>query len=166
MNKPKLFEIQQDFQSLLSKVVEQEGELTEEQAQALEINEQNFVEKSANYALVIKQLGYDESICNKELERIQHYKEALIKKRKFLISRLVEAMEQRGIDEVKDPRIGTFKLRKSTKGKVDIESVYLLTDDCFKTTKTPDLTAIRKKIENGEVVLGAKIVYNNSLIVK
>lgn len=163
--KLKLYDIQQEYIQLAEAIIEQDGEITPEQSDALALNQQNLVTKGTNYAFIIKDLEADNEAIDKEIARLTAFK----KSRNKVIDRLKEtlsgAMQLYEMNEIKSPvlKIG---FRKSE--SVEIEDESLLASDFIvtKTTTSPDKAKIKEAIKRGEFVVGAVIKTNQNLQIK
>lgn len=102
-----------------------------------------------------------------EIDRLQKMKKSLEKKEEFYETFIIKSLENAGISEIKTD-IGKIKLTKG-RGKTEVYDLSLL-DDKFKRiipeTKEPIKDLIKKAIENGEEVQGARIIYENGLSIK
>jgi hypothetical protein len=160
-----IFKIQQQYASIINQVIEAEGELSEELIQAIEINETDLKEKAVNYGYAIRMFEYDNTIVDEEIKRLQEIKKKNNKKAEWLERTISNAMQQFGIEKVESPTL-KLSFRKSESTEVINEAQI---DDKFmtiKTTKTPNKTAIKEAIKNGEVVEGAVLVTNMNLQIK
>jgi hypothetical protein len=160
-----LYNIEQEYLSLIEKVIENEGELDFETEQALALNQHNLEVKGTNYGLVIKQLESECDIIDNEISRLT----ALKRSRGKIVDKLKEnvstAMQIYGITEIKSP-ILKISFRKSE--SVEVENVDLL-DERFKVTKTTvqaDKTKIKEAIKAGETIQGAVIKINQNIQIK
>jgi hypothetical protein len=142
------------------------GELTDELENELVINQTELQEKAINYGYVVKSLESDVSIIEDEIKRLT----ALKKAKNGAIDRMKEsvlnAMQIYGIEKVTSPTLN-LSIRNNPES-VDIPMPALL-DAKFlveKVTVTPDKVAIKKAIQNGEIVDGATLVRTQSLLIK
>jgi hypothetical protein len=142
------------------------GELTEELENELVINQTELQEKAINYGYAMRSLESDVSIIDEEMKRLS----ALKKAKKGAIDRMKEsvlnAMLIYGIEKVTSPTLN-LSVRNNPES-VDIPMPALL-DAKFlveKITVTPDKVAIKKAIQNGEIVDGATLVRTQSLVIK
>jgi hypothetical protein len=160
-----IFKIQQQYASIINQVIEAEGELSEELIQAIEINETDLKEKAVNYGYAIRMFEFDNTIVDEEIKRLQALKKLNNKKAEWLERTISNAMQQFGIEKVESPTL-KLSFRKSESTEIVNEAQI---DDKFmtiKTTKTPNKTAIKEAIKNGEVVEGAVLVTNFNLQIK
>ena len=101
-------------------------------------------------------------MIDNEIKRL----EAMKKSRGKTVDRLKEsvskAMQLYEIDKIETPTL-KISFRKSESIEVEEES---LIDEKFmtvKTTKTPNKTAIKEAIKNGEIVLGVTLKQNQNI---
>ena len=158
-----LFNIQQQYLSLAEQLGE--GELTPELEQALQINETELKEKAVNYGFVIRGYEYNNTCIDNEIKRLQELKKRNTNVVNRLENSISEAMKLYGIEKVESPTL-KLSFRKSESTEIVNEAQI---DDKFmtiKTTVTPNKTAIKEAIKNGEVVEGAVLVTNFNLQIK
>ena len=158
-----LFNIQQQYLSLAEQI--SEGELTPELEQALQINETELKEKAVNYGFVIRGYEYNNTCIDNEIKRLQELKKRNTNVVNRLENSISEAMKLYGIEKVESPTL-KLSFRKSESTEIVNEAQI---DDKFmtiKTTVTPNKTAIKEAIKNGEVVEGAVLVTNFNLQIK
>ena len=159
-----LYHIESDYLSIINQVIEQDGELTPEQEQALEITQQELEVKSIAYVQCIKTAEAYISGIDTEIKRLQALKkqnENLVDKLK---SNLLNAVNIFGSFTAGFHKFGT---RKSTSVNVTIEANALPKE--FKTvkiTEAPDKVAIKKALEAGEVIEGCELITNYNLTIK
>jgi hypothetical protein len=160
-----IFKIQQQYVSIINQVIEAEGELSEELIQAIEINETDLKEKAVNYGYAIRMFEFDNTIVDEEIKRLQALKKLNNKKAEWLERTISNAMQQFGIEKVESP---TLKLSFRKSESVEIVNEAQLTEQftTTKTTVTPNKTAIKEAIKNGEVVEGAILVTNFNLQIR
>lgn len=158
-----LFNIQQKYLSLANEL--SEGEFTSELEQALQINEAELKEKAVNYAYVIKQLGHEVNAVADEIKRLTELKKRNEKAIERMETAISNAMQLYGIDKV-DSSFIKLSFRKSESVEVINEAQLTEQFTTTKTTVTPNKTAIKEAIKNGEVVEGAVLVTNFNLQIK
>lgn len=164
-NKLTLYRISEEMSAILNAIEENGGEITEEQEQALAISEEQFADKAYDYGHVILNLDYTVEVIKNEIERLTRLKKSAENAQKRVKSALVSAMVQLNHPTVETPTM-RISLRHSTATEVtDIDSI----PQEFKTTKVEvvaDKTAIKKAIQSGEDVPGARLIENVSLQIK
>lgn len=164
-NKLTLYRISEEMSAILNAIEENGGEITEEQEKALAISEEQFADKAYDYGHVILNLDYTVEVIKNEIERLTRLKKSAENAQKRVKSALVSAMVQLYHPTVETPTM-RLSLRHSTATEVtDIDQV----PKEFKTTKVEvvaDKTAIKKAIQQGEDVPGARLIENVSLQIK
>lgn len=159
-----IYQIKEDYLSILEEISTAEGELTPELEAKLTINEQELKEKSVNYACYIKKLEADNDIIKAEIERLKGLQSSNNSKIERLEKNVADAMLLYKVDKIETP-ILKLSFRKSESVNVLDESK--LSDNFFTTkiTKTVSKTAIKDALKNGAVE-GAEIVVNYNLQIK
>lgn len=102
-----------------------------------------------------------------EIDRLQKIKKSLEKRNEFYKNFIIKSMENAGISEIKTD-IGKIKLTKG-RGKTEIYDLSLLDEKFTRIipeTREPVKDLIKKAIENGEEVQGARIIYEHGLSIK
>lgn len=161
-----LYKITQKQQELFDFILEADGEITPDVEESLKINEENFETKARSYIWMIKKLESENvTICH-ELERLKHIE----KRNDKLIDRLKESMKMALEIFGESKKIDTFTLSIKETKSTDIFDAELVPDK-FKVTETVTTTKIpkaeiKKAIDSGEEVPGAKIVTNKTLQIK
>ncbi|WAW14632.1 siphovirus Gp157 family protein [Peptostreptococcus equinus] len=104
----------------------------------------------------------------KEAKRLDDYADTFANKIKQLDRSTINALEINGKKSI-ETELGKMTIRKS-KGRIDILDKKLIPDSYKKervsTTLVENKTAIREAIESGKNVPGAKLVFEDTLIVK
>lgn len=155
-----LYEITHDYQSLMSEIENNEGEITPELNELLTINETELQTKSIAYLSVIKSSEAFISQIDEEIKRLT----ALKKRNNTLVDnlkdRLLTAVKLFGNFEVGFTKFGT---RKSSQVEVldvnDLPKEYKV----VKVTEQADKVAIKKAIESGQEIKGCSIIENLNL---
>ena len=163
--KTTIYEIKNDYLELISKIIENEGEIDSETETALQINRTDLETKGINYAYVIKQLDADCDAIDLEVKRLNALKKVRSNAVERLKANISSAMLLFEVEEIKTPLI---KLNFRNSESVEITNEEVLADKFLvvKTTTSPDKKAIKDAIKNGEVVEGAVISYNKNLQIK
>jgi hypothetical protein len=158
-----IFKIENEYKLLMQEIEANEGELTDEMAQRLEITQANLQEKATNYAFVVKHYEGEADIIAAEIKRLQELK----KKRENNIERLKDrvktAMQTFGVSKIETPTL-TLSLRSSK--AVEVVDENLVDEEYFRVKKEVSKTELKKAIEEGKEVFGARIVENISLQIK
>ena len=161
--KTTLYNIKNDYLTLMTEIEENEGILTEEQNELLIINEAELQQKSIAYLEVIKSKEAFNGLIDEEIKRL-----TAIKKRN---NSLVDILNSRLLEAVKV--FGEFTIGTLTFGSRKSESVLIENEELIdyqyknqKMTITVDKNAIKKAIKEGKTVLGASISENLNLKIK
>lgn len=158
-----LYEISNDQLAILGDIELNEGEITTEIQQRIDLLAENFEQKAIAYAYVIKQYEGEESLIDAEIKRLQELKKKSAKVSDYLKERISAAMIEFGFTEIKTP---TLKLSFRKSEAVEVVDESLLGQKFFSYKPTIDKTEIKKAIKAGEEVAGARIVNNQNLQLK
>ena len=147
----------------MNEIEEADGVLTDEQNEALVINENQLKQKTISYLEVIKgKEAFNLNIDN-EIKRLQ----AIKKRNNTLIDRLNNSL----LDAVKlfgEFTVGTLTFTTRKSESITIEDEELI-DKKYKTVKVTTSISkadIKKAIKNGDNVLGASLSENLNLKIK
>lgn len=162
MNNLSLYRIDQEYLDILNKIEDAEGELNPELLELIEINENNFISKTANYMGLIKALEGDISLVEGELARLKKIKDTRERLVTKLKESLVQAMEQRGINKLDTP---FYKASLRTSTAVQILDEDNLPNDCYTFKRTVSKTVIKKHLDAGANI-PAQLVQNSSITIK
>ena len=160
-----LYKIDKELMALLEAIAEQEGEITPEQDEQLAINRYELETKAVDYSIAILQLNAWVEMADKEAKRVTAIKNAYKKTSETLKQRITDAMERYDIKEVKDATI-KVSLRKSVQTIIDDLDQVPKQYKTIKVETTPDKTAIKKAIQEGEIIEGAHLEEKNNLQIK
>ena len=158
--KTTLYNIENDYLTLISQIEEAEGVLTPELEEALTINETQLQGKSTAYLQVITTKEGINDAIDIEIKRLQAIKKRngnLVTK---LRSRLLEAVKLFGDIEV---GFNKFTTRKSSSVQVDDINSLPSRFKTIKITETADKKAIKDAIKAGQEIEGCSIVENLNL---
>lgn len=161
----KLFEINQSIRELWDKIAEQEGELTEEDIQALENLNIAKDEKVKGYGVIIREIMSDINNVNQEIERLKKIEKRLQSKADWLSSTLSRFMHDNEMPEYKSLEVNiTFRPSKQLR----IEDESKLAKKWFKTEKVTkvDKQAIKDFINAGGKVKGCEIISKQNIQIK
>lgn len=160
-----LYNITQEYAELVSQLMDNEGEMTEEMEMQLSINQDELQRKAEGYALVIKEHDYFMNSIDEEMKRLKEMKDRYKKIQERLKDTIAKAMILYGYEKIETPFV-RLSFRKSTSVKVD-DPDHIEKKFCKEVvTVKPDLMAIKKALQNGELVLGAELVENQNLQIK
>lgn len=160
-----IYAIQNEYQLIISEIINNEGEITPEIETALTINKEQLQSKAVDYSYVIKQLDSDCEQIDAELKRLQQLKKVRTNLAERLKNTISDAMNLYEVEKIETPLI-KLSFRNSESVEITNESQL---DACFIVTKTvtsPDKKAIKDAIKSGVLVTGATISYNKNLQIK
>jgi len=159
-----IYQIEKDYLTLSSQIIEAGGELTPEIEIALEINKEQLQNKGINYGYVIKSLESDVTAIDEEIKRLNALKSSRNKTTELLKSTIKNAMQLYGIEELKTP---TLKINFRKSESVEVDDTILNDLYCnFKTVRTPDKAKIKEAIKTGAQIEGAVLNVNFNLQIK
>jgi hypothetical protein len=163
-NMATLYEIEQDLLDLFERIEDNEGEISKEDSEKLEITQGQLESKSIAYLSIIRDAEATITQIETEEKRLAGKKKRNKDLIDYLKSRLLNAVNLFG-DEEKGLEVGlhTFKKRKST--SVTIEDADLLASEfvVIKKTTSPNKKAIKEALNNKKEVKGASLSTNYSL---
>lgn len=165
MNVPTLYGITDELNAILTQLEELGGEITPEIEQALAINEENFVTKSEDYGHAILNLKGMAAAAKAEKERLAALHKFYENTYNRLDNALKTAMVATGREKVETPTM-RLSLRHSTATEVDDLDAVPAEFKATKVEVVADKTAIKKAIQDGIEVPGARLVENVSLQIK
>lgn len=152
-----LYEITNDYHSLMNDIELNEGEITPELNEALDITEKELQSKSMAYLSVIKQSESFVSQIDDEIKRLQALKKRNTTLVDNLKSRLLNAVNLFGAFEVGFTKFGT---RKSE--SIEVEDVNSLPSEykTIKVVESADKKAIKEALKSGKEIKGCSISSN------
>jgi len=156
-----LYKINENMLSLLGVIEANDGELTDEVLEQLEINNEELQTKSESYLSVIKNREALNTQIDDELKRLQAMKKAnnnLVSKLKNSLLNAVNIFGEFEVGLIK------FGIRKSTTVEVtgivnDLPKEY----KTVKVTEQPNKAEIKKSLQRGEQIEGCALVTNYNL---
>lgn len=167
----KLYELVQEEQHLnelfLAAIDEETGEIKDpEILEELETELKNaLTTKSAGIIKIIRQQEADIEMVDAEIERLKAVKERMKKGVEGFKSYIKHNMLQMEVKKIETP-LGNLSLRQTTATDIYDESVLPKEFLKEKITYTPSKTDIKKALQEGKEVLGARLIINTSLTVK
>lgn len=167
----KLYELVQEEQHLndlfLAAIDEETGEIKDSEIlDELETELKNaLTTKSAGIIKVIRQQESDIEIVEAEIERLKAVKERMKKGVEGFKHYIKYNMVQMDLKKIETP-LGNLSLRQTTATDIYDESVLPKEFLKEKITYTPSKTDIKKALQNGEEVPGARLVVNTNLNIK
>lgn len=160
-----LYQIEQNYLTLVENLIENGGELTPELETELAITKQDLQNKGVCYGFIVKELEGNIDLIDLEIKRLNALKKPLVNSIDRLKNNLSQAMQMFDVTELKTPLL-KINFRKSE--SIEVTDIDLLDADFVKTTitKAADKIAIKEAIKQGENVQGAVLVTNQNLQIK
>lgn len=163
----KLYEIDKALLDVIESgysVDEDTGEIyfSEDELEAL-ITDRNY--KLEGCALYVKSLDAESDAIKTEIERLQARLKAKQRKADHMRQYIMHSMQSFGDTRMETAR-ADVRLRKST--YVDVFDADMLAPELVRTrvTTAPDKTAIKKRLQAGELVTGAVLAERTSITIK
>lgn len=163
MSNLKLYQIEAEYIALAQSIIDNEGEATPEQEDALHITQSQLETKGRGYGFIVRELSNENDLIDAEIKRLQGFKSSRVKTIDQLKEKLSAAMILFGIDKIESP---TLKISFRNSESVEVGEFI---DNKFCTTKTvitPDKAKIKEAIKRGENVIGAILKQNKNLQIK
>lgn len=160
-----LYSISAELESIRQSVIENEGEITEDQLELLKISESELQNKAINYALAIKNIEAEESIIKSEIERLKKLKERREKLSKKLRENILYAMERYDVPKVESPTIN-LSLRKSKRLIIEEDENIPARFVTVIQSLSVDKKELKKEIQEGLTVEGVYIQENKNLQIR
>ena len=167
----KLYELVSEEQKLnelfLTAIDEETGEIRDnETLEELETELKNaLVNKSEGIIKVIRNQESDLEMITAEIERLTNLKNKMKKEIENFKSYIKFNMKKMDIKKI-ETSLGNISLRQSTATEIYDEASLPKEFLKEKITYTPSKTEIKKAIESGQEVKGARLVVNTSLTIK
>ena len=167
----KLYELVSEEQKLnelfLTAIDEETGEIRDnETLEELETELKNaLVNKSEGIIKVIRNQESDLEMVTAEIERLTNLKNKMKKEIENFKSYIKFNMKKMELKKV-ETSLGNISLRQSTATEIYDEASLPKEFLKEKITYTPSKTEIKKAIESGQEVKGARLVVNTSLTIK
>lgn len=167
----KLYELVSEEQKLnelfLTAIDEETGEIRDnETLEELETELKNaLVNKSEGIIKVIRNQESDLEMITAEIERLTNLKNRIKKEIENFKSYIKFNMKKMDIKKI-ETSLGNISLRQSTATEIYDEASLPKEFLKEKITYTPSKTEIKKAIENGQEVKGARLIVNTSLTIK
>lgn len=143
----------------------EQGELTPEIENELQLNENTLKEKAINLAYLIKNLESDVDAIEKELERLEGLKKAKNNAKERIKQLISNAMTIYQYEKINSPTLN-LSFRKSE--SIEIINESQISEDFIttKTTSSINKTKIKEAIKQGQQVDGAILQTNFNLQIK
>ena len=163
-----LYEIDARIKTIIDGIMDsadENGEVGEIDLTELKELQEAKQTKLENIALYVKNLAVEASAIKEEEITLADRRKRLERKSERLKGILINAMQEDGSRKISSPRFEAV-LRDSKKTEIiDPEAIpdeFIVT----KIEKNPDKTAIKKAIEAGQEVAGARVILNTSITIK
>lgn len=159
----RLYDIKKEYLDLTEKIIEQDGELTEEDFAALNNIDEDFSEKANNYAGLIKNLEVEIKALSDASKAFKERAERKAKTVDYLKENLKSTMELIGKDKVETLNaVVSFRRAQS----VEIVDEGNIPEEYKKVSYTVNKAAIREVLKAGQSVSGAVLKESKSLQVR
>ena len=160
MQKNSLFQINSELVEVTNLLIENGGELTPELETRLQIAESELKAKSVNYYHVIKELESTTNMIDAEIKRLQELKKSRVNTIEKLENALIYSMNLHGIEKIETE---TLKISTRKSKSVEVVDIDKLPFNCLKIEKKAIKSEIKKMLDEGMEIQGAKIVENTSI---
>lgn len=154
--KQSIYNIEQEYLQLAEEIIENGGEVTPEQEQALAINKETLEVKAVKYGYVIRQVEDDISAIDREIKRLEELKKPLTNTIAKLEDTVSKAMNLYGITEIKLQNLKIY-FHPSTAAEITDEKLipakYKKKETVIKIDKRALLADLRaeKKVKGAEL---------------
>lgn len=163
MEKLTLYNISAEQQRINEMLEESGGELTPEIEEALIVNEGNFLVKAEGYIETIARYEALQDAAAERIKQLQSYKKTAENIAKRLKERLAYGMGVMGYDKA-DIGLHRVSLRNTT--SVDITDESRIPSAFIIVETRPDKKRIADALKSGELVTGAELKNNQSIIIR
>lgn len=159
----KLYEIDQNLRALWDKIMEQDGELTEDDLKALEELNLAKDEKIKGYGVIIREIESEIADCKVETDRIKEISDKLKNRREWLVNNLKYFMQSQGIPKFESIEVNiAFRKSKS----LEIDENANLPKEFIRIKEEPNKKAITDFIKSGGTVDGCQLVEKENIQIK
>lgn len=160
MSNLSLYHIETEYQRLMDAVNDADGEITDEQFSALQINKDQLQHKGIQYTMIIKDQAGDIEKIDKEIARLSKLKASREKGNERLKAIITEAMKLYGVSEIKGDNF-RLSFRKSTALKItDEKQIPAKYWEKVPATKALVKADVKKSLVDGKKVPGAELTVN------
>jgi hypothetical protein len=160
-----IYKISEEFENLFLEIEQNDGELSPELLERLEISTAQMQGKGIAYAKKIMFYDAYAETAKKEIERITAQKKQAEKISAFLKKTISDAMIRFGIDKIESDFV-KLSFRKSSPLEIDNEDLVPAEFKKEKIEISVDKTAITNFIKSGGVVDGCRLVEKQNLQIK
>ena len=155
-----LYQIEKQYLELADRLIEQGGEVTDNQMTVLTDNKDMLDTKVINIGYVIKKFDAEVQIIEAEIKRLQDLKRVRENAKERLKERVSHAMMLFTINEIKSPLMNV-SFRKSE--SVEVDDIEKLPVECYTLEKKVNKTEIKRLIKEGKDINGARLVTNQNI---
>lgn len=160
-----IYHIQSEHLQLMRVIEENEGEITPELNEQLELTKEQFEDKAVSYGYLMKHINDESVIIKNEIDRLNKILASKDKLETELKERLTDAMINFGIDKVSKNNL-TLSFRKSEILVIDPETE--IPTEYIKTsvTTSSDKVKMKSDVKAGKVIPGVSILEKKNLQIK
>ena len=159
----KLYEINAEIRALWQKIIEQDGELSEQDIVELERLNVAKDEKIKAYGVVIRETLAEIEKVKVEKARLEKLEKTLTGKAGWLTNRLSQFMEENEIDKFNSVEVN-ITFRESE--RLDIDESVKIAKKWYRIKTEIDRKAIKEFIKLGGKVKGCQITKNKNIQIK
>lgn len=160
-----IYNIQNEYKSIVEALIDNGGELTDELNTAIQITQSELYKKTESYSYIIKEIDGEIDVIKEEIEKLQRFVDSREKTIKRIKEKILNAMQTFELEKVETPLI-KISIRESE--AVEVINEAQIPDLYFteKTTKTLSKSMIKEAIKSGVNVEGAVLKTNKNLQIK
>ena len=158
-----LYEIDYKIREFWNKIIEQDGELTEEDIQVLESLEVAKDEKVKAYGVIIREISAEIDECKAEIKRIKEIADKRERNLERLKNTLKDFMLNNDMPKYESIEVN-ISFRKSK--ALEISEQADIPVEFIKIKTEPNKTAITDFIKSGGVVKGCQLVEKSNIQIK
>lgn len=165
VRKKSIFNIQSDYIELMNQIEDNEGEITPEISEQLDITREQLEDKATSYCYLSKQIDVDNDQIDAEISRLQALKSYKAKIQAELKERVSEAMVRFGIDKIEK---NNLKLSfRASKQLIIIEGAKIPKKfQIVKMNTVVDKAKLKAHIDSGKKLKGVSILEKKNLQIK
>lgn len=155
-----LYTIAEDQRLINAMLEENGGELTPEIEEAMQITEENFLDKAEAYGATISEYDAQAEACAAEIKRLTAYKRTCENVSKRMKERMADAMQAFSRDKV---TAGTFRFSFRNSTAVVVQNEDIIPEEFFKTERTLNKRDLMNALKAGEYIAGAMLETRKSI---
>ena len=163
--KKSLYNIESEYMELMERILDADGEITDEIQTALAINEKELTVKSQGYVSIIKKMQAENAFIDSEVKRLQGLKKSREALKQRLEDNIEAAMNLYGIEKIELP-LNKISFRKSERVEIDCEAEDLPKKLQKIKIEPISKTEIKAMIKAGESFNGVRLVECKNLQIK